>query len=135
MTTTEAVAEAEAAMFENQARRNTIFQKVYRGLRAQGFERSMDKSGVGCAFRGRGFRKCAVGMLIPDELYKPECESFALQLLLDRHFLPGVAMGDAGLLESLICAHDGGYTPQVMINNLAALAIEYHLTIPANTTE
>lgn len=30
-----------------------------------------------CAYRGRGGRKCAVGCLVPDDLYDPEMEGLA----------------------------------------------------------
>lgn len=49
------------------------FDIVVKALRKQG-RRSIDISGKFCVYRGPEGRKCAVGHLIPDELYYPELE-------------------------------------------------------------
>jgi hypothetical protein len=64
-----------------------IFNKVSAHLLRQG-EGSLLPDG-GCAYRGEHGLKCAIGVLIPDELYTPEIEDK------DVHGLP------SGLLESL----------------------------------
>ncbi len=45
-----------------------IVDTVVRGLRSQGFQQSKGFRGV-CALRGDDGRKCAVGWLLPDEMY------------------------------------------------------------------
>lgn len=47
------------------------FDTVVSHLRKQKARSSTD---VGCAYRGAGGMKCAVGVLIPDNLYHPEME-------------------------------------------------------------
>lgn len=60
--------------------RQELFEKAARGLLAQDGRstRSNEKGEVlGCAYRGPNGRKCAIGHLIPDELYSSgmECRS------------------------------------------------------------
>ena len=50
-----------------------IFDSVLAHLRKQG-DASLNASGK-CAYRGEGGTACAVGCLIPDELYDPRIES------------------------------------------------------------
>lgn len=50
------------------------FDTVYRGLAKQGFERSINGEET-CVYRGDHHRKCAAGILIPDELYDPAFEN------------------------------------------------------------
>jgi len=50
-----------------------IFDTVVNHLRAQGRKSINESSGV-CLYRGPDGTKCAAGILIPDELYKPEME-------------------------------------------------------------
>ncbi len=49
------------------------FNKVVRHLRKQKVK-SLRNGGFGCAYRGDNGTKCAVGCLIPDELYHPSME-------------------------------------------------------------
>ena len=49
------------------------FDMVVEGLRKQGCK-SMTEEGEVCMYRGAGGTKCAAGMLISDEDYKPEFE-------------------------------------------------------------
>lgn len=50
-----------------------LFDKVARHLLTQG-RKSVDGNGSLCRYRGCGGLKCAIGVLIPDELYSPELE-------------------------------------------------------------
>lgn len=58
-----------------------IFNKVYTGLRDQGFERAVNERG-NCMYRAPDGKKCAFGHLIPDELYKPEMEDVLARFLI-----------------------------------------------------
>lgn len=40
--------------------------------------------GAGCRYRGVEGRKCAVGILIPDDVYKPEMENTRIDVLMQR---------------------------------------------------
>lgn len=51
-----------------------IFDKVWAGLKAQEFRRSLGEDGS-CAYRGIDGSCCAAGHLIPDEAYKPEFDA------------------------------------------------------------
>lgn len=53
-----------------------IFNTVVRGLRGQGWQRSVE--GGSCRYRCDDGRKCAVGHLIPDERYSPDLEGVAV---------------------------------------------------------
>lgn len=54
-------------------KRQEIFNTVYTGLRAQGFEPSIVMDDA-CAYRGQEGRKCAIGFLIPDDRYSEDLE-------------------------------------------------------------
>lgn len=45
-----------------------VFNKMVDHLRKQGYKRSQREDGA-CVYRGEGGRMCAVGCLLPDELY------------------------------------------------------------------
>lgn len=51
-----------------------IFDKVATHLLSQGKRSAL--GGVGCAYRGDGGLQCAIGCLIPDELYRYELEGW-----------------------------------------------------------
>jgi len=55
--------------------RREIFEKIKKHLLSQG-KQSMKEElvGNGCAYRGEDGLKCAIGCLIPDELYSLEIE-------------------------------------------------------------
>ena len=59
-----------------------VFNQVVTHLRAQGV-RSVHNDG-GCAYRSPGGNKCAVGCLIPDEVYHPSMEGTNVNYML-RH--------------------------------------------------
>ena len=71
-----------------------IFDSVLAHLRKQG-DASLNASGK-CAYRGEGGTACAVGCLIPDELYDPRIESWRVESIL------GLRTGgvDAGEVEA-----------------------------------
>lgn len=49
-----------------------IVQQMYDGLKSQNFERSVGD--ISCLYRGHSGLKCAVGHIIPDELYDDDIE-------------------------------------------------------------
>ena len=55
---------------EKKLTKQEAFDKAVRGLASQGWERSVDVSGLWpvCSYRGPGGRRCAIGWLISDEL-------------------------------------------------------------------
>ncbi len=90
-----------------------IFDKTTNAIIAQGGPSLTRKVERGCAYRGVNGRKCAIGHLIPDELYDKDIEGGGFQALLDEH--PELATHfktistdkkAPRLLESLQYAHD-----------------------------
>ena len=59
-----------------------IYETVVNHLRQQG-ERSVGPDGT-CLYRSGNGLKCAIGILISDEVYKPEMEEKDLLVLLDQ---------------------------------------------------
>lgn len=84
-----------------------IFDAVWNGAKAQGFERSVDAHGT-CAYRGEDGRKCNAGHLIPDELYTPDLEGAAWCGSRMDHFRDKVCSFWEGefLIQELQNAHD-----------------------------
>lgn len=112
-----------------------IFDTAYKGLAAQGFQRSVAPGEFfgGCRYRGGEGRKCAVGHLIPDDRYYYGIEGKSVN---DREVLRliepsfGVSLFDHCFLTSLQRAHDEGTMPELMQEALKSFAREYKLTIP-----
>lgn len=112
-----------------------IFNKVWNGLKAQGFERSMavvdeEDTLKKCAYRGENGRKCAAGHLIPDELYKKEFEgngAYRLRLLWDTL---GIKEKDISTISNLQQRHDDADSPAGMERSLRCFANKNNLSIP-----
>lgn len=73
-----------------------------------------------CAYRGLNGRTCAVGVLIPDELYSPEFEDKRVGEVL---FMLGVETEHTDLLQRLQYIHD---LPSKNHDRLLNLAREYN---------
>ena len=76
------------------------FDKAVAGVRAQGYQISMDEK-TNCVYRGPNGLRCAVGHLIPDELCQPAFEDVTgdglVKLHLD-HIKPGIDLEGLGRL-------------------------------------
>jgi len=85
-----------------------IFDKVATHLLKQGRRSTQPESGEMCAYRGADGTKCAVGVLIPDELYNDMMEGRTIVGLLDseQYNLPEWMSKNEGLLGSLQSVHD-----------------------------
>lgn len=69
---------------------------------------SWDYSRGICAYRGAGGAKCAIGVMIPDELYNPEMEGLGVTSLVAdwsqlSKFIPSIS-----LAAELQAVHDNG---------------------------
>jgi hypothetical protein len=89
-----------------------IFDTVAKHLFTQGRQALKQGSESSCAYRGEGGTKCAVGVLIPDQLYLKSMEGTAIHGLLDK--LIGVALPEwmtdkQELLSNLQSAHDTSF--------------------------
>lgn len=117
-----------------------IFTKVYTTLRDRGFTRAVelveDVDPFGTPYSREICRlrspngPCAIGILLPDEVYKPYMEGCSLS---DSRSLSGYFLNlgyDLNFLQDLQAAHDRGKTPDDMENNLKFLAFDNDLEMP-----
>ena len=105
------------------------FDLVVNGLREQG-RKSLGPDGD-CAYRSCDGLKCAVGMIIPDELYDEGMEGIGVGMLA-REFpslMPTVSP-NIDILEHLQSIHDFSPVEQ-WESDFKALAAEHGLTYPA----
>ena len=84
-----------------------IFDRATEHLRQQRAQ-SIDPVTSVCRYRGPDGLKCAVGVLIPDELYSPEMEGLLADEVVKRHpALASLFSADSpSLLNSLQHVHD-----------------------------
>jgi hypothetical protein len=91
-----------------------IFDKVARHLLKQNAKSRVVETGpdsdetVHCKYRGPDGLMCAVGCLIPDDLYDPKMEGRRAHAILGSLFFDrtGISREDMGLLEALQSIHD-----------------------------
>ncbi len=110
-----------------------IFNLVARHLFQQG-KRSLDRTGQSCRYRSAGGLKCAVGILIPDVMYRHSMENLRIHALLGNFRnlgeLPGYFFQHQGLLSSLQAVHDledNWTVTSRMQNSLRSVARIYEL--------
>ena len=85
-----------------------IFDKVMGHLRKQG-ERSINNNDA-CLYRGPGSLQCAIGCLIPDELYSSQMERLSLSIVHGILSRAGIFEKSAfPLLRDLLTLHDHYY--------------------------
>lgn len=111
----------------------TAFDLAYKHLLAQN-ERSTEDGH--CKYRSSTGLMCAVGCLIPDEVYDPvydhsETGGTGIKMILMRHAeLAGLFDGvDPDLLQSLQQVHDS-YLIGDWKDQLGVVAAQYELTVP-----
>lgn len=105
-----------------------LFDLAYRGLKAQGFERSYDR---GCLYRDPNGRKCAIGHCIADEDYSRDYEhNNVINLPRKVRKAAGITKKNEAFASKLQNCHDEAATPYDMQSMLNELAREYNLTIP-----
>lgn len=114
--------------------RQEIFDKVFTGLRSQGFERSFNKRSQRCKYRGDNGMKCAVGHLIPDELYKERWDKGGTVYYgLPSHLWKKLDIDfseDGSFIGKMQEIHDYNGFPDIMEKALRNLAIWNNLTVP-----
>lgn len=117
-----------------------IFSKVYTFLLNQGLSAVSDDGA--CAYRGAEGTMCAVGCLIPDELYQEDIETTGVKSVVHEGILEEVVdckdSKTIALLESLQSIHDNivfvNDTPEVWLaafkRDMEYLAGEENFEIP-----
>lgn len=127
--------------------RQQMFNEAYKGLKDQGWRRSIeaDPNHPVCLYRGVDGCKCAIGQLIPDDKYFIEMEGAGtLPDFIDIHNHAKVAglqeavRKAAGIPErelpfarQMQIAHDSGTRPADMEALFDGLARRYELEVPS----
>ena len=122
------------------------FNLVWAGLAAQNWQPSMDKSqgAEACAYRGEEGRKCAAGILIPDDRYSSEFEGYTVSICnlseideedpSDR--IAKILLEEGHQLDFVSAcqsAHDNDEgADRSLYDRFISLASHYGLTIPAD---
>ena len=109
----------------------TLFNTVAAHLLTQGKKATvMDSDDAElCRYRGDGGTKCAIGCLIPDELYRPKMEGRNIgSLIYDNEFgLISLFAGvNKGILGQLQRVHDN-YPPEQWLRQLLGVGLAYNL--------
>jgi hypothetical protein len=123
--------------------RQKVFNKVYRALARQGFERSVATDTVTCQYRDPKGRRCAVGHLMLNRYYRSWIEGAnifgdAQQAVVEKSLkLPsqylskeGRKNGDLDFLYALQKCHDGSDAPDEMDVALRQFAECNKLDVP-----
>lgn len=103
------------------------FNIVWNGLKAQGWKKSLSPDGHRCRYRGAEGRKCALGHLIPDDLYFRDMDLYNM----DSTVVMRVIGQDQliGMAPKLQIAHDNPGAIGI-IEALKSVAASYNLTVP-----
>lgn len=109
--------------------RQEIFDLAWNGLKAQGFERSLNSDDT-CAYRGENGMRCAIGFCIDDANYDEEL--LEENLAQDPAVLNAarIAQEDNVFAEELQEMHDTAYSPEIMEEQLRAFALRHKLKVP-----
>lgn len=109
---------------------------------------SLNPNGIGCAYRALDGSKCAVGLLMPDDVYDPSIEGAGVYGLyngnvgvrrvnISQEMRRWLSRHDKELLAAMQSAHDsaadlqyGGFRRRLELR-LRSIATEFDLTIPA----
>jgi hypothetical protein len=106
-----------------------VFDAVWAGMESQGWKRSTDEDGW-CMYRGVDGRRCAVGHLIPDDLYRPSMEVSGVDDKPVRTVLRAIGVENISFLYELQKAHDGAPSGAPLREEFRCVAKEHGLTIP-----
>ena len=120
-------------MKTNEEKYQEIFTKAYLGLASQGFEKSL-KSNMNdiCMYKGLAGRRCAIGHVIPDDMYCEELEGLgATAPSVLKVVWPDANSDERLFLEELQRSHDYSGPNTNMEILLQAFAEKYNLQIPA----
>lgn len=134
-----------------------VFDKVWSGLKAQGFVRAATSGGLACQYRATGPKgevlKCAAGQLIPDSEYNPDCDDRAKGGGKEITNTPSSWLGPTlvgiisnpdlrTLVVDLQRAHDGfnsagrdRYSPAAVEKRLRDIAAWHALNVPGNAPQ
>lgn len=113
-----------------------VFNKVSEHLIAQGCKSIGPASAAICSYRSSGGRKCAIGCLIPDEMYKLDMDSRSVNVICLLAAYPEISslfsedmLLDTRFLSVLQRTHDR-YPVEEWKTQLIKVGTEYQLSIP-----
>lgn len=115
-----------------------VFNHVMRGFAAQGWRRSLSKTGA-CRYRGEGGCKCAIGHLIPDSRYSPDIEGNGISERVISSLFSWVDPGSVRLrvwqdnmkwLDALQSAHDNAVSDVALRPVMVEFAHDHGLKWP-----
>ncbi len=107
-----------------------IFDKVSKHLLTQNQKSMHPTKATACAYRGAGGLKCAIGCLIPDELFDDSWNHYLVGDLPDEILVLLGYTKNVGLLEDLQSVHDASSVAEWALG-LRKVATEHNLEGPA----
>lgn len=126
--------------------RQQVFDKVWTGLKAQGFVRAHDSLRDICQYRGPEGRKCAAGQLFTDEQMSAMVREaqqrgftksdvngagvYSLEAYYAPVTFPAELRQQIGFIARCQREHDGHADPVAMEAAFRGIATQYGLTIP-----
>lgn len=122
-----------------QSAEQLAFNGVWRGLKYQGFERSVGQNNEQCRYRAPDGKKCAAGWLIRDEDYLPDMEgnvvrwSYLVKYALGKTFRQFGKKAPIEVIWDLQRIHDGvgvAVGAKALERELRKFAAQHGLTIP-----
>ncbi|RWH50276.1 MAG: hypothetical protein EOQ80_04710 [Mesorhizobium sp.] len=111
-----------------------LFDTIYLGLQAQGWQRSFDAQRDLCMYRGPEGRKCAIGQAIPDDEYDRAMDDDDVGVFNydDFHRRRDMFLNiTKSQFSELQYAHDSNDEPEGMRAAFEGIAGKYGLKVPA----
>jgi hypothetical protein len=111
------------------------FDKAVKGIILQGGP-SREDGGTGCLYRGPDGKKCAIGYLIPDELYDPDMEGRGMSTHAFAKFAKILHWNadDIEFLSGLQETHDNASMSHYFINDFIEYAAMFAAKYNLNTS-
>jgi hypothetical protein len=95
---------------------------------------SISNSG-NCKYRGMNNDRCAIGWLIPDDMYNPKMEGFSINNLCDKYSFPDYIINNLTFFDRLQTCHDFNSEKvnnaefiDAFKNDVKKLALKYNLS-------
>ncbi|RWP44319.1 MAG: hypothetical protein EOR04_05195 [Mesorhizobium sp.] len=109
-----------------------LFDTIYLGLQAQGWQRSFSTRRDLCMYRGPEGRKCAIGQAIPDDEYDRAMDDDVAGVFNcdDFHRRDMFLNLTKEQFNELQYAHDNSSEPDEMHAAFKGIASKYGLTVP-----
>lgn len=110
-----------------QNKKQEIFDKVWRGAKNQGFQKSVDPGSQICAYRSPNGLKCHAGHLIPDSEYSSRFEGHSVDAV---SFFSNQGKDVVDFIYDIQDCHDDAHNPDEIRARLKEFAKKHKLSIP-----